>query len=136
MKKTINLIITVLFITCMIILTITARKVHNNMIPNVKVSRFSIEQFNSSTDKGSQKNISTQECMAIKKKIYNQGEIFIISLEEKNDEMRAFVHKTKLVTGRESDKYYEVTNIYDPETKFVIESNQKLQDGDEVYIVN
>ena len=134
--KKIPAIITVLFFSLMIFLTILARDIHNRMIPNVTVGRLTKEDFEleRTLEDGTIIPI-TKQCIAVPKHMYDNDFLYIIVPGEKNGDQRTFVRKISLQVGAQNDKYYEITDpFFDMSQSFIMESNKEIQDGIEVYV--
>lgn len=137
--KKLPIVLMVLFFAAMIFLTLSARAIHSKMIPNVTVSRLTNEQFEYEyflTD-GITRRTGTKQLLAIPKELYDQGNIYVIANTEKNGDMRTSAQLIKIEIGLENDDYYEVINEYfDIKLRFIVHSDEDIQEGDEVYIVN
>jgi hypothetical protein len=127
MKKVINIILTILFFSLMLILTISARSIHHSQIPNVKVKRLTMEDFSGGS--------WTDKRPAIPKNIIEKGEVYIIANIYINGEERKAARLVYPQLGAENKEYYEVTGGLDRRDLLIVDSSKELNDGVEVYIV-
>lgn len=137
--KKFPIILTALFFVAMIFLTFSAKTFHNKMIPNVTVGRLKYERFEYETmlSDGVTKNTETKQSLAIPKKLYQQGEIYIIDHMEINGDTRTIAKSITLSIALENKDYYEVANdFFDVKQQFILHSNKEIHDGDEVHIIN
>ena len=136
MKKIINAVITLFFFILVLILTIWARGIHNSQIPNVTVKRLTQEDFviNSILQNGEEVT-TIQKRLAIPKNIINRGEIYIVTRIYINGEERDAARLVFPQIGAENKEFYEVTSGIDRSNLVIFNSNKKLKNGDEVFIV-
>lgn len=137
MKKIINALIILFFFILMLILTISARSIHNSQIPNVTVKRLTQEDFviNSTLQNGEEVT-TIQKRLAIPKNIINSGEIYIVTRIYINGEERDAVRMVFPQIGAENEGFYEVTSGIDRSNLVIFDSNKKLKNGDEIFIVH
>ena len=137
--KKIPIVLTVIFFATMIFLSLSARAIHNRMIPNVTVSRLTKEDFEyvNLLDDGVTSMTNTEQLTAISKELYDSGEIYVIASVEKNGDMRTIAQAFRIEIGLDNGEYYEVKNEFlDRKLRFIVDSSEDLHDGVEVYIVN
>lgn len=125
MKTKILLILTVLFFAAMAALTITARSIHESMIPNVTAKRLSREIFGDSYVRK----------LAAPKALTESGEVFVITVRVVNGEKRNFAQKVQLAFGAENEAFYEITGGMMGNELVIFESDRDIHDGDEVFVV-
>ena len=136
-KKT-PIILTASFFVIMLILTFSARAIHNSMIPNVKIRRLTREKFEHETILEDGVTVITQSMFeyAISKDLYDSGNIYIITTGEKNGDERTFAKAFEIEIGHENEDYYEVKNrLLDNKLRFIIYSSESINDGDEVFVI-
>lgn len=135
--KVAAIVFTILFFGAMIFLSIFAGDIRNRMLPNVKVSRLTKEEFiYEYTTKLGIKVEEKELCRAIPKRLYDNDEIYVIQNVEINGEPRTIAKKITLEIGRENDGYYEVVDrFFDDRQRFIMHSDKEIHDGDEVFIV-
>lgn len=122
----------------MLILTFTARAIHNRMIPNVRASRLSRVKFQHEQvlEDGTVRTVS-QMSYAVPKWMVEQDFLYVVVQGMKNGDERTFARKLSLILGAENDGYYEIAEqFYDTGRLFIMESNKEIKDGTEVYLVN
>jgi len=135
--KKIPIILSVLFFSCMIFLTFSARSIHNKMIPNVKVARLPREKFPYEQVLEDGTTITyIKTTTAVPKKMYDEDFLYIVVEGYKNGDLRTFARKISLPIGAENNGYYEVTELfYDVNRLFIMESDKEISDGTEVYVL-
>lgn len=111
-------IVAVLFFGSMLFLTVEARTIHNRMIPNIKMKR--LEQRAGE--------------LLLPKELYDSGDVYIVTEEEKNGETRNFVKKADVTVGEQAEGGYLVLDGIDEWDFVVTETDKELQDGMEVYL--
>lgn len=135
MKKVINSVITLFFFILMLILTISARNIHNSQIPNVTVKRLTQEDFAINSILKSGEEVTTyQKRLAIPKNIIGSGEVYVITRIYVNGEERDAARLVLPQIGAENEGFYEVTGGIDRRDLIIYDSNKKLNDGDEVFV--
>lgn len=135
--RVISITIMAMFFIAMFILTITARDIHNCLIPNVTAARLTYEDFEIEyTLESGQLMTSTIQRLAILKDVYDRGEVYIIKSICINGEERDAVQRVYLETGNENNEFYEVVNGLTGTEIVVIDSDKMLNENDEVYISN
>lgn len=136
--KKIPLVLTIIFFSFMIILTFTARSIHNRMIPNVRVSRLTREKFQHEQvlEDGTVRTVS-QLSYAVPKWMVEQDFLYVVVQGMKNGDERTFARKLFMTLGAENDGYYEISEqFYDAGRLFIMETNKEIHDGTEVYVIN
>ncbi|MCL2634614.1 MAG: hypothetical protein FWD34_08900 [Oscillospiraceae bacterium] len=135
MKKVINIALTVVFFVTMFVLTVSARTIHNSQIPNVTATRLTREDFiiEFEYDGGTFK--TTQKRLAIKKSIYDSGEVYAVITIIINGEERDGVHRVYPEIGAENEEYYEIISGVWGNELVVVSSDRELTDGGEVCVV-
>jgi hypothetical protein len=136
MKRKINVILAAFFFASMLVLTFTARDIRNSMLPNVEVRRLTQEEFEFTYIFMEQEYTSTQSRLAIPKKLYNSGDVYVLTTVQINGEPRDAVRRAFPQVGAESGDFYEVTGGINGNAFVVMESNRVLTDGAEVLIVS
>lgn len=135
MKKTL-FIITVIFFSVMLILTVFAEDIHNFSLPRVTVSRPEQRYFPYEyTDENGNAQTGSVQKTAIPKALSEQG-VYVIYSAEKNGTVRSFVRLADVVTGEEKDGYVEVISGVDFFDSIVSGCSEVLSDGCEVLIEN
>lgn len=135
MKKVINAVFTIIFFLIMLILTISARDIHNSQIPNVTVKRLTQEDFAFISILKNGEEVTTREKrLAIPKSIIDSGEVYVITRTIINGEERDAARLVFPQIGVENEEFYEVIAGVDRRDLVIFDSNKKLKDGDEVFI--
>ncbi len=134
--RKITWLITVLFFCIMLLLTLSARSIHNAKLPKVKTGYLTYERFSHDEKKQyKDSNLQNEFTVGLPKELYNNHSIYKISIETVNGEERSIARRiTELVLGSENEGYYEVVEGITVLDQIIFESNKILQDGDEVYI--
>lgn len=134
MKK-ILAIITAVFFAVMLFLTVFARDIHNSALPHITASRVQQAQFPFEyTDENGNTFVGTESKLAVTTEQYKQG-VYILYKDEKNGEMRDFIRRADIETGREQDGYVEIVSGITHNERIVMEYTGYLYDGCEVVIV-
>jgi len=79
--------------------------------------------------------------LSINKDIYNSimnefGGIYVLETRLKNNENRDFVRFVYLQIAKETDTDYIIEGGLSHSDFFIVESNKKLRNGDEVFVIN
>lgn len=128
------LIISVVFYVGMLILTFTARSIHERNLPHVTVSYLEQELFPSEyMDENGELQMGLQSRTAIPKKLTEQP-IFVVYKAIKNGEERDFVREVQILTGIEENGYLEVISGIGYNERVVVSTSAELTDGAEVVI--
>lgn len=128
-------IITAVFCAAMLFLTAFARDIHNNSLPHVTASRLKQEQFPFEyTDDNGNTFTGTESKLAIAAEQYKQG-VYVLYKSEKNGEIRGFIRRVNIETGREHKGYIEIVSGISTNERIVSECTGELYDGCEVVVV-
>ncbi|MCM1298351.1 MAG: hypothetical protein NC203_05680 [Firmicutes bacterium] len=131
MKKTL-LVITVIFFSAMLILTVFAEDIHNSSLPRVTASQPEQRYFPYEyTDENGNAQTGSVQKTAVPKALSEQG-VYVIYSAEKNGTVRSFVRLADVVTGEEKDGYVEIISGITLMDRIVTESSAELYDGAEV----
>ncbi len=126
--------VTVLFFTAMLVLTVTAREIHNRSIPHVTVDNPARTAFTFTyTDEEGNIGETSQKRLSIPKELAGQP-VFVVYEGMKNGEVRTFVQQVFVETGVESEAFIEVVNGLSSKDKVVVTADGPLWDGAEVYV--
>ena len=132
MKTKILIIITAVFFAVMLVLTFTARSIHEAGLPHVKAGRLTEAQFPFEfTDENGDVLIGTRQAAAVTKEQLEQG-VYVLYTAGKNGEVRDFVRRAEIVPGIECDGYIEVLGGVSSFDKIVIGSDRDFSDGEVV----
>ncbi len=135
MRKKFLIIITVIFFTTMLFLSLFAEQIHNSGLPEVTVSRPETRTFEESyTDENGETYTFYTEKTALSKEQLEKG-VYVLYFAEKNGTKRSFVRLTQVVTGAENDGYFEIISGINYGEKIVTSSTTELYDGAEVVVV-
>ena len=135
MSKKILIIITALFFSAMLFLSLFAEKIHNAGLPKVTVSRPETCTFEETfTDENGKTYTFYTEKTALSKEQVEKG-IYVLYSAEKNGTKRSFVRLAQVVTGTENDGYLEIVSGINYGEKIVTSSTAELYDGAEVVVV-
>jgi hypothetical protein len=131
MKMKICLAVTLAFFISMIVLTFTARSVHNARLPHVSVKRLTRESYTVYRE-GS---MITYRQISISKTLYDEGEVYTIFSRIVNGEKRDFARKVILRIGQELEDFYEVIDGLLGYELVIFDSDKPLNNGVEVFVV-
>jgi len=135
MSKKILIIITVIFFTAMLFLSLFAEKIHNAGLPKVTVSRPETRTFEENyTDENGETYTFYTEKIALSKEQIGQG-VYVLYSAEKNGTKRSFVRLTQVVTGAENNGYLEIISGINYGEKIATSSTTELYDEAEVVVV-
>ena len=135
MSKKILIIITALFFSAMLFLSLFAEEIYNAGLPKVTVSRPETLTFEETfTDENGETYTFYTEKTAISKEQIEQG-VYVMCSAEKNGTKRSFVRLVQVVTGTENDGYLEIISGINYGEKIVTSSTAELYDGAEVVVV-
>lgn len=127
-------IISMIFYVGMLILTFTARSIHERELPHVTVGYLEQRLFPSEyIDENGEMREGLQSRLAISKELMEKT-VFVVYQGRKNGEERDFVREVRLVTGAEADGYMEVISGIGYNEKVVVNTSAELTDGAEVVI--
>lgn len=133
MKKAL-LILTVIFFSAMLFLTIFAEDIHNASLPKVAVSRPEQKSFPYKyTDENGNIQTGSAQKTTIPK-LLSEQEVYVVYSAEKNGTVRSFVRLVTVETGEEKDGYAEVISGIGFSDRIVTESSGNLFDGCEVFV--
>lgn len=132
MKKWIVLIASVLFYAFMLVLTFTARGLHEASLPWVKVTTIGTHTF---TDENGEQVYS----IALPKDIYDSRTIYQVTTDIVNGEWRQVAHllnPDQVQVGLSDYGYYEILKGLYYYNLIITDGLEGLTDGCEVYIEN
>ncbi|MGN0655201.1 MAG: hypothetical protein ACI4KR_00260 [Ruminiclostridium sp.] len=119
----------------MLFLTAFARDIHNSALPHVTVSRIQQAQFPFEyTDESGTTFVGTESKLAVTKEQLERG-VYVLYKDEKNGEIRDFIRRVNIETGREQDGYIEIVSGISHNELIVAEYTGALFDGCEVVVV-
>ena len=134
MSKKILIIITVVFFSAMLFLSLFSERIHNAGLPEVTVARPETYTFEETyTDENGEAHTVYTDKTAITKEQLEKG-VYVLYSAEKNGTKRNFVHLAQVVTGVEKDGYFEIVSGLNWNEKIITEHSGELYDGCEVYI--
>lgn len=134
MNKKLLIVITALFFSAMLFLSLFAEQMHNAALPNVTVFRPETRTFEETfTDENGETYTFYTEKTAISKEQIEQG-VYVMCSAEKNGTKRSFVRLAHVVTGEENDGYLEIISGINYGEKIVTSSTAELYDGAEVVV--
>lgn len=133
MTKKITIIITGAFFIAMLLLSFTAKRMHQSSLPKVQAATLEYQYFvDEETQEGAQ---FLGFAYGLPKKLYDDGIVFIISNEVVNGEVRTIARRVvDLKLGRENEDYYEVIEGISYGVQVIMSGDETIQDGDEVLI--
>lgn len=135
MNKKILIIITAIFFTAMLFLSLFAEKIHNAGLPKVTVSRPETQTFEETfTDENGETYTFYTEKTALPEELLEKG-VYVLYSAEKNGTKRNFIKPVQVVTGAEKDGYFEIVSGINYGEKIVTGSTAELYDGAEVFVV-
>lgn len=120
----------------MLILTFTAKDIHNARLPKVTASRLATQKFEHSfkTEEGMMR-IVTRSSMGIPKDIVDSGQVFSIYSEEKNGMRYTYAVRIPVEVSVENEEYYAVDSGITSQDMIILSGYEELEDGCEVYVV-
>lgn len=140
-KKTTLIVMAIFYIT-MLAFTVSARKIHVASLPRVKVTDvkfeiFEVEEYEDESGSGNTNRDYDME-IGIPKELYDNYEIYILSSEMINGEIRTVVRNVteKVEIGRSNEVSYEILKGLYGMNKIIIDGFENIQDGCEVYVIN
>ncbi len=134
MSKKLLIIITVIFFTAMLFLSLFAEIIHNAGLPKVTVSRPETRTFEEAfTDENGKMQTFYTEKNALSEEQLENG-VYVVYYAEKNGTKRSFVRLVQVVTGTEKDGYREIVSGVNYGEKIVTASTRDLYDGAEVVL--
>ena len=120
----------------------SARKIHVASLPRVKVTDvkfeiFEVEEYADESGSGNTNRDYDME-IGIPKELYDNHEIYILSSEMINGEIRTVVRNVteKVEIGRSNEDSYEILKGLYGMNKIIIDGFENIQDGCEVYVIN
>lgn len=132
MIKRITLIITIIFFAGMLILTLSARHIHNAFLPKVETGRAQQAPFPFEyIDESGAVQTGTQMKLSVTGEQLDNG-IYVIYSAVKNGEKRNFVRLADIAVGSEYNGFFEVISGLNSSDRIVISSDGELYDGAEV----
>ncbi|MCL2018966.1 MAG: hypothetical protein FWG70_04325 [Oscillospiraceae bacterium] len=140
--RVLNIIITLIFFASMVVLTVTARDIHNALLPQVTARRLTQEDFefviDFEYDGIPQTAVITQKRLAIPKELYNpdtSDAVFVVTTIYINGEERVGVRRVVPQTNEKNEGFYEVTGGISRSDFVIFTSSKVLEDGAEVFIL-
>lgn len=132
MSKKLLIIISAVFFTAMLCLSIFSETIHNERLPEVTVSRPETYTFEETfTDGNGETQTFYTEKDALSAEQLEKG-VFVLYSAEKNGTKRSFVRLAQVMTGKEKDGFFEIVSGINYGEKIVISSTAELYDGAEV----
>lgn len=119
------LVVGTVFYLSMLFLSVSAKRIHTAKLPKVTVTNLETKNFG--------------ECanVAIPKEVYDSYPVYIIEKEILNGEERSFAKEvTDLVIGQSDDLNYEVIQGLTWMDQVIVNNQNQLKDGCEVYVEN
>lgn len=130
-SKKITLIAGAIFYTTMLVLSITAKKIHIASLPKVTVESFESERFE---DEGADP-INYKWNLVIPQELYDNQKVYIIIKEIVNGEERNIAKEVKdIEIGQSNDSGYEVIRGLSSIDQIITTGQEMIQDGCEVYV--
>lgn len=141
--KKITLIATAFFYILMLIFSVSARKIHLARLPRVKATDVKFEIFEREEQEEDNEagnwnaNMDYDMEIGIPKDIYDSHELYILSSEMINGEIRTVVRNVteEVEIGRSNEESYEVLKGLYGLNEIIIEGLENIQDGCEVYVI-
>lgn len=131
MKK-ILVIITAVFFASMLFLSLFSRDIHNSGLPHISASRVQRAQFPFEyTDESGETLVGTESKLAITKEQFEHG-VYVLYKAEKNGQVRDFIRRAAIETGRENGGFVEVISGLSHGDKIVVSSDRELCEGEVV----
>lgn len=128
------LIVNAVFYAVMLLLTLTARSIHESSLPHVKAEFLGTALFPAEyVDEDGEVRMGSVTGMVISKKLLEQP-VFVLYRDMKNGEERDFVREVQIVTGTELEETVEVISGITVRDRVVVSSTRELTDGAEVVV--
>lgn len=124
MKK-ILIAVTAVFFAGMLVLTFTARTVHNAGLPHISAARVQTASF--PVEGG------FAQALAVTTEQYEQG-VYLLYKTTVNGEQRDFIRRAEIVPGQEYEGFVEVVSGLSLADKIVVESDRELREGEVVVV--
>lgn len=131
-----TIIVSILFYAVMLILTASARIIHNSTLPKVTVGYLEGQRFQQN-ESYNEKDILTKVLISIgiPKTLYESQHVYILSKEIINGEERNIAREVmNLEIGRSSDTHYEVIKGISGIDLVILTGGELVEDGQEVYV--
>jgi len=136
--KRVIIIVSVLFYLSMIVLTVSARRIHIAGLPRVIVGYLEMERFavlKTNEQGGEEEGMSFN--LGIPKELYDNRKLYVIEKTMVNGEERNLAREVEdFELGQASDNFYEVLKGLSSIDQVILTGQDKIQDGDEVYVEN
>ncbi|MCM1568825.1 MAG: hypothetical protein NC081_05185 [Roseburia sp.] len=128
------LMISVVFYMAMLVLTFTARSIHERNLPQVTAEYLGEALIPMEyVDENGETQTGTTSRMVISRELTQQP-VFVLYKDIKNGEERDFVREVQLVTGVEREDLLEVVSGIGFRDRVVVSSTGELVDGAEVTV--
>lgn len=134
MKKILP-VVTVIFFSIMLFLTIFAEQIHNESLAKVVVSRPEQKPFPFEyTDENGNIQTGSVQKNALPESMLGQ-DIYVVYTANKNGTVRNFVRCVTVQTGKKANGFVEIISGIDFTDRMVTESSDNLYDGCEVVLL-
>lgn len=134
MKKILP-VVTVIFFSIMLFLTIFAEQIHNESLAKVVVSRPEQKPFPFEyTDENGNIQTGSVQKNALPESMLGQ-DIYVVYTADKNGTVRNFVRCVTVQTGKKANGFVEIISGIDFTDRMVTESSDNLYDGCEVVLL-
>lgn len=130
-------VLSLLFYGVMLLLTLTAKDIHNARLPQVTAGRPE-KQFFSYTDTMEGNAIErTISCTALPKDMVDSGKIFILQTITKGDFTYYYAQQcfVTIDTEKQHTDYYAISNGIDSWDTIILTGYENLQNDDEVFLI-
>ena len=132
MRRRILFTVSILFYGIMVLLTCTARRIHNSSLVRVTTQVLPAKMFVVCGEESPDKE-EKHKYYALKSDWAHSQNYFIVSEEEKYGETRSIARNIHIELGEEADGYYPVVGGDYNGEDLVVDSDGTLYDGLEVY---
>ena len=135
LHKKILTVITVLYFAAMLVLSLTAERIHNASLPRVKLIKPPKYMFHYEYElENGEKTTGSIERTAIMKEMPEFG-IYTVYSTEKNGTERYYARKLDVVTGQEKDDFIEVISGIGYMDRIIENVDENITDNCEVIII-
>ena len=125
---------TCIFFVIMLILTFSARTIHEAMLVHVQTIELKTRMFDINEIRSDGTSVATRsKCYALPAEIARQEEIYVVITQEKNEEERTFAQRAFWELGKEQDGVYPIIRGYNGE-EVIVEMRGLVMDGAEVIV--
>ena len=130
-------LLSLLFYGAMLLLSLTARDIHNARLPQVTASRPFKQKFTYTVTWEDSVIERTGSFTALPKDMVDTGKVFTLRSETENDFTYHYAQQISIVVdeGKTNDDYYAITSGINSWDTLIVTGYEALEDGDEVFLI-